>query len=94
MIVSKSVGNAVMRHHVARRIRAAFDDVRDECPTAETSIVVRALPSAVSVSSDELAVQLRKALRSGKVRRLIDTGPESTTAAQPSAGAESRTGVS
>ena len=93
MIVSKSVGNAVMRHRVARRIRAAFDEVRDECLT-ETSVVVRALPSAVSVSSDELAAQLRKALRSGKVRRLVDTGAESTTTAQPLTGVECRTGAS
>lgn len=70
LIVSKSVGNAVIRHRVARRIRAAFDEVRGDCPTTETSIVVRALPSAAEASSVELAAQLRKALRNGKVRRV------------------------
>lgn len=70
LIVSKSVGNAVTRHRVARRIRAAFDEVRGECPTTDTSIVVRALPSAAEASSVELAAQLRKALRNGKVRRV------------------------
>ena len=67
LIVSKSVGNAVTRHLVARRIRAAFAEVMDECPTTDTSVVVRALPSAAEVSSVELAAQLRKALRHAKV---------------------------
>ncbi|KNA91273.1 ribonuclease P protein component [Gordonia sp. 852002-50816_SCH5313054-c] len=70
LIVSKSVGNAVTRHLVARRIRAAFAEVMDEFPTTDISVVVRALPSAGEASSVELAEQLRKALRNAKVRRL------------------------
>ncbi len=70
LIVSKSVGNAVTRHLVARRIRAAFAEVMDEFPTTDISVVVRALPSAAEASSVELAEQLRKALRNAKVRRL------------------------
>ncbi|MEO9330264.1 ribonuclease P protein component [Gordonia aurantiaca] len=61
LVVSKSVGNAVIRHTVARRLRAAFAATRHLCPSPETFVVLRARRSAAEVSSDELAEQLRSA---------------------------------
>ncbi|QKT08940.1 ribonuclease P protein component [Gordonia sp. X0973] len=61
MIVSKKVGNSVVRHRVARRIRAAFASAI--LPSeAQAYYVVRARPSSALRSSNELADQLRKAL--------------------------------
>ncbi|MGO3325648.1 ribonuclease P protein component [Gordonia sp. (in: high G+C Gram-positive bacteria)] len=60
LIVSKKVGDAVTRHRVARRLRHAFAEVRDELPVAETFVVLRAYPSIVRCSSNELAGQLRE----------------------------------
>ncbi|GED96199.1 ribonuclease P protein component [Gordonia crocea] len=63
MIVSKKVGNSVVRHRVARRIRAAFrDTVLPQCDS-ETYLVVRARPSAANRTSVELAEQLSRAVR-------------------------------
>ncbi|MCF8603738.1 ribonuclease P protein component [Gordonia sp. HY442] len=60
LIVSKKVGDAVTRHRVARRLRHAFAEVRDELPVAETFVVLRAYPSIAQRSADELAEQLRE----------------------------------
>lgn len=62
LIVSKSVGNAVIRHRVARRLRAAFQSCLPQIP-AQMMIVVRARPSAATVSSVAFADQLTRALR-------------------------------
>ncbi|MGV9722008.1 ribonuclease P protein component [Nocardia beijingensis] len=62
LIVSKAVGNAVIRHRVARRLRHMCAQVVDELP-AETDVVIRALPGAATASSDDLLRQLRTALR-------------------------------
>ncbi|WOC12238.1 Ribonuclease P protein component [Gordonia sp. MP11Mi] len=59
LIVSKKVGDAVTRHRVARRLRHAFAQVRDELPVAETFVVLRAYPSTAELSTGELADQLR-----------------------------------
>lgn len=67
LIVSKAVGNAVTRHRVARRLRAAFREVAALIP-AETLVVVRARPSADGPSSVALAGQLRTALEHRRVR--------------------------
>ncbi|HNP56442.1 MAG TPA: ribonuclease P protein component [Gordonia sp. (in: high G+C Gram-positive bacteria)] len=63
MIVSKKVGNAVVRHRVARCIRTAFG--MSVLPVVETEsfFVVRARPSAADRSSVELADQLARAVR-------------------------------
>ncbi|MFT3901502.1 MAG: ribonuclease P protein component [Gordonia sp. (in: high G+C Gram-positive bacteria)] len=61
MIVSKQVGNSVVRHRLARRLRAAFRAA--VLPGgAEAYVVVRARPSAARRSADELAAQLSKAV--------------------------------
>ena len=62
LIVSKAVGNAVVRHRVARRLRHMCADVVGDLPAA-ADIVIRALPGAASADSAELDRQLRSALR-------------------------------
>ncbi|HMS77621.1 ribonuclease P protein component [Gordonia sp. (in: high G+C Gram-positive bacteria)] len=74
LIVSKAVGNAVTRHRVARRLRAAFVDVMALIP-ADTLVVVRARPSAAGPSSVTLADQLSTALRHRRVRAVLDPAP-------------------
>lgn len=60
LIVSKTVGNAVIRHRVSRRLRAVCaQDVA--AWGAGDLIVVRALPAAASATSDELATDLSEA---------------------------------
>ncbi|MBY4572869.1 ribonuclease P protein component [Gordonia paraffinivorans] len=73
LVVSKSVGNAVVRHTVARRLRAAFAATRHLCPSPETFVVLRARRSAAESSSDELAEQLRSVLTGRKVAELTRT---------------------
>ncbi|UGT70783.1 ribonuclease P protein component [Nocardia gipuzkoensis] len=62
LIVSKAVGNAVIRHRVARRLRHMCAQVVDEVPPG-TDVVIRALPGAATASSEDLLRQLRTALR-------------------------------
>jgi len=62
LIVSKAVGNAVVRHRVARRLRHMCADAAGELPTA-VDVVIRALPGAATADSAELDRQLRSALR-------------------------------
>ncbi|MFC8528996.1 ribonuclease P protein component [Nocardia sp. NPDC057227] len=62
LIVSKAVGNSVIRHRVARRLRHICAQVQPELP-AEIDIVIRALPSSAAAGSDDLLRQLRAALR-------------------------------
>ncbi|MBF6223652.1 ribonuclease P protein component [Nocardia abscessus] len=62
LIVSKAVGNAVIRHRVARRLRHMCAQVVDEVPLG-TDVVIRALPGAATASSEDLLRQLRTALR-------------------------------
>lgn len=62
LIVSKAVGNAVVRHRVARRLRHMCAQVVDELPVG-TDVVIRALPGAATADSVELLRQLRTGLR-------------------------------
>jgi ribonuclease P protein component len=62
LIVSKAVGNAVVRHRVARRLRHMCAQVVDELPIG-TDVVIRALPGAATADSAELLRQLRTGLR-------------------------------
>lgn len=61
LIVSKSVGNAVTRHAVARRLRAAASSVVGGLDDGSL-VVIRALRAAADDDSDELAAQLRSGL--------------------------------
>ena len=69
LIVSKAVGNAVVRHAVSRRLRAVLATIIDDDATAaspqlqETSfVVVRALPGSAKASSKELEADVRRCL--------------------------------
>lgn len=61
LIVSKSVGPAVVRHRVARRLRHVCAELRPSI-AADIDVVIRALPGAANATSDELARQLRGGL--------------------------------
>jgi ribonuclease P protein component len=74
LIVSKAVGNAVVRHRTARRLRHICAGVADELPPG-VDIVIRALSGAASAASAELEPQLRSALQ--KVFPDLDRSPES-----------------
>lgn len=58
--VSKSVGNAVIRHRVSRRLRHVSAEHLIDLP-AGTQLVIRALPAAAGASSAELDSDLRAA---------------------------------
>ncbi len=62
LIVSKAVGNAVVRHRVARRLRHICSSLAAELPDG-ADVVLRALPGAADASSDELRRQLHAGLR-------------------------------
>jgi ribonuclease P protein component len=72
LIVSKSVGPAVVRHRVARRLRHVCAELRPSLP-ADIDIVIRALPGAAHASSDELARQLRGGLAK---LEMLDSDPQ------------------
>ena len=62
LIVARSVGSAVQRHRLARRLRHVARSVVDGLDRSER-IVIRALPSSRDVASARLAEQLRAGLR-------------------------------
>lgn len=58
-IVSKAVGNAVVRNKVKRRLRAIVTelfnrDCENELPEGSLDLVVRALPAAANIDFDDL----------------------------------------
>ncbi|SDQ39173.1 ribonuclease P protein component [Tsukamurella pulmonis] len=61
LIVSKAVGNAVVRHAVARRLRAAAASVTADLDDGAL-VVIRALRSASDADANELTAQLRSGL--------------------------------
>jgi ribonuclease P protein component len=62
LIVGKSVGASVVRHRVARRLRAQLAPWLSALP-AGSGVVVRALPGAATATSPQLAANLDAALR-------------------------------
>ncbi|MHA6801747.1 ribonuclease P protein component [Bounagaea algeriensis] len=66
-VVSKAVGNAVVRHRVTRRLRHLMRDRLPWLP-AGTLVVVRALKPAAEASSAELGADLDAALRKVRTR--------------------------
>ncbi|WP_344263056.1 ribonuclease P protein component [Streptomyces sodiiphilus] len=60
-VVSKAVGNAVVRNRVQRRLRHLIRDRLSRLP-AGSLVVVRALPGAGAASHDQLARDLDAAL--------------------------------
>ncbi|MGU3503115.1 ribonuclease P protein component [Mycobacterium sp. C31M] len=72
LVVSKSVGTAVQRHRVARRLRhAAYHLLCDGTSGLEPSdrVVIRALPSSRDAVSARLESELRSALKRTRVLR-------------------------
>ncbi|UJW34204.1 ribonuclease P protein component [Saccharothrix sp. AJ9571] len=61
-VVSKAVGNSVVRHRVARRLRHLVSARLGTLPGG-SSLVVRALPAAATATSAELGSDLDSALR-------------------------------
>ena len=62
LIVAKSVGSAVQRHRVARRLRHVARSVLADLDRGER-VVIRALPSSRQASSATLQTQLHAGLR-------------------------------
>ena len=63
-VVSKAVGNAVVRNRVRRRLRHLVRPLLADLPAA--SLVVRALPGAASASFAELGADLESALAAAR----------------------------
>ena len=68
LIVSKAVGNAVVRHRTSRRLRHVCmslmrDGVKGTMLPANVDIVIRALPASGDATSERLERDIRKALR-------------------------------
>jgi ribonuclease P protein component len=61
LVVSKAVGNSVVRHQVSRRLRAQLGARLDQLPTG-ARVVVRALPEAATARSAALGHDLNRAL--------------------------------
>jgi ribonuclease P protein component len=61
-VVSKAVGNSVVRHRVARKLRHLVSERLGTLPPG-SSLVVRALPPAATATSAELGSDLDAALR-------------------------------
>jgi ribonuclease P protein component len=73
-VVSRAVGNSVVRHRVTRRLRHLF---RDRLGTVlpGCSLVVRALPPAAGAASADLGNDIDSALR--RLRLVVnDTGAD------------------
>ena len=66
-VVARSVGGAVVRNRVKRRLRGVVVDQREMLPQG-VDVVVRALPAAAHASYGELAADLTSALAAA-VRR-------------------------
>jgi ribonuclease P protein component len=67
LVVSKSVGTAVQRHRVARRLRHVARMVVAELDRADR-VVIRALPSSRQAVSARLEQELRTALHRSRPR--------------------------
>jgi ribonuclease P protein component len=65
LVVAKSVGNAVVRHRVARRLRHVAYTVLDDLEPGDR-VVIRALPGSRDAVSARLQRQLADAL--GRIR--------------------------
>jgi ribonuclease P protein component len=69
LIIGKSVGGSVVRHHVARKIRHALREHMSEFPNGGL-VVVRALPSVTQVDvKTELARAIPKLLEKSVVSK-------------------------
>lgn len=65
-VVSKSVGNAVQRHQVSRRLRHVVRTMLDDLDAADL-VVIRALPGSRDAQSARLESQVRAALKRTRI---------------------------
>ncbi|HEX5090070.1 MAG TPA: ribonuclease P protein component [Nocardioides sp.] len=72
-VVGKTVGGAVVRNRVKRRLRHLVKNHMTTLPPSST-VVVRALPATASMSSAELEAELTRSLRR------VATAPQATRA--------------
>ncbi len=68
LIVGRSVGGSVVRHQVARRLRALLAAQVSTLPSG-TGLVVRALPDSAEATSERLGAHLGSALARMQVSR-------------------------
>lgn len=68
LVVSKGVGNSVVRHAVSRKLRHVAASLLDDVPVG-VDMVIRALPAAADATSEELAHDVRSALSRARRRR-------------------------
>jgi ribonuclease P protein component len=68
-VVSRAVGNAVLRHRVQRRLRHLCRDRLAQLPPG-SELVVRALPASAEASYSELGAELDRCLE-----RVLPTRP-------------------
>ena len=61
LVVGKTVGGSVVRHHVSRRLRAQMASRLERLPVG-SGTVIRALPEAATASSAALGADLDAAL--------------------------------
>jgi ribonuclease P protein component len=62
-VVSKAVGNSVVRHRTQRRLRHLAAERLDLLPAEGGLLVVRALPASAGATSAELAGDVERGLR-------------------------------
>ncbi|WJZ03984.1 ribonuclease P protein component [Corynebacterium freiburgense] len=62
LIVSKSVGNAVVRHRVSRRLRHICAKSLGNMPDS-FDVVIRALPASAQAPSEEMMRDVQRALK-------------------------------
>lgn len=62
LIIAKSVGSAVDRHRVARRLRHVAREMLGDLRAGQ-QVVIRALPGSNRAKSETLRAQLRAGLR-------------------------------
>lgn len=66
LVVSKSVGNAVQRHQVSRRLRHVARTFLDDLQTSDR-VVIRALPGSRDALSARLESEFRAALKQTRI---------------------------
>ncbi|WP_018025063.1 ribonuclease P protein component [Corynebacterium ulceribovis] len=71
LIVSKAVGNAVVRHRVSRRLRHCLMTFMADVPP-HSDIVVRALAASATAESADIEADLRSALASLRKKGAFD----------------------
>jgi ribonuclease P protein component len=67
-VVSKKIGNSVVRHRVVRRLRAVVGARLADLPDG-TDLVIRALPAAAGATSAVLSADFSLALRRAQGRK-------------------------